>query len=124
MYTYVASNYFENFEGWFDIFDEPTSHGDFYTVGSRVFKDEMIRKSQDWDPEAVYWNNLIPEGQVIVHEHHVYNLLQMIGDLGGVKEIIVSIIGFFIMPLSTFAFQLKAFERLYFARTHSGKQIF
>ena len=44
VYTYIASNKYEAFEGWFDIFDEPTYSGNFYTVG-RSFKDEMFRKA-------------------------------------------------------------------------------
>jgi len=51
----------------------------------------------------------------------VYNVLDLLGDLGGVLEIITLIIGFFIYPVSEFSFILKAAKRLYLVRTNDDK---
>ena len=50
--------------------------------------------------------------------------MSLIGDLGGVREIFVSIIGLVMIPISSFGFQLKAIDRLYFARTSLVAEIF
>ena len=39
------------------------------------------------------------------------------GDLGGTKELIISLVAVFITPISEFAFLLSAFRNLYTART-------
>ena len=41
----------------------------------------------------------------------------MIGDLGGVFEILVLIFGFFVNPISEHSFTMKALEKLYLAKT-------
>jgi hypothetical protein len=51
------------------------------------------------------------------HQREVYNLLDLIGDLGGVLEVIIAFFGLFIYPISEFSFFLTALERLFLART-------
>ena len=59
----------------------------------------------------------------IRHTRQVYNVIDFIGDLGGVLEILVMIFGIVLYPLSEFQFNLKAINLLFMART-SDKFIF
>jgi len=43
--------------------------------------------------------------------------LGLLGDIGGVAEILIFILGFLVHPVSKFAFYLEAFKRLYKVRT-------
>ena len=52
-----------------------------------------------------------------IHERHSYGVVSLIGDLGGVLEIMVTLFGVFILPISNHSFVMKAFEKLYLVRT-------
>lgn len=47
----------------------------------------------------------------------MYNSLGVLGDLGGIIEVIMIIFGFFLFPVSEHSFYLSAGRLLYFART-------
>ena len=53
----------------------------------------------------------------VFHERKIYSLLHVIGDLGGVFELIKSVLGFFFFPIATHSFILKAIEVLYFSKS-------
>ena len=48
----------------------------------------------------------------IDNTREVYNVLDLLSDLGGVLEIISLVLGVFILPISEFSFILKAAKRL------------
>tara|TARA_B110000285_G_C14885805_1_gene496111 strand:- start:518 stop:790 length:273 start_codon:yes stop_codon:yes gene_type:complete len=50
-------------------------------------------------------------------------LFDLIGDLGGVKELIILSFGWFLFPMSEHSFIMKAAKHLFLART-SNKEIF
>lgn len=52
-----------------------------------------------------------------VHERQVYGLLDMMGDLGGVIEIIMILSQLALSGLSEHSFLLKAIEKLYLVKT-------
>lgn len=43
-----------------------------------------------------------------VHSRQVFNILDLLGDLGGILEIVLSIVGLFIVPISSFSYNMKA----------------
>ena len=47
----------------------------------------------------------------------MYNILDVIGDLGGVLEILLMAMGFLIYPISKFSFIIAASKELFVART-------
>eukprot|EP00356_Strombidium_inclinatum_P016887 CAMPEP_0170510440 /NCGR_PEP_ID=MMETSP0208-20121228/65770_1 /TAXON_ID=197538 /ORGANISM="Strombidium inclinatum, Strain S3" /LENGTH=261 /DNA_ID=CAMNT_0010793905 /DNA_START=940 /DNA_END=1725 /DNA_ORIENTATION=+ len=55
-----------------------------------------------------------------LHERHIYNLLDLLGDLGGVFEVIIGAIGFFVMPFSEISFILKGLQKLYLVKTEDS----
>ena len=72
-----------------------------------------------WDVDAVYWSSFIMSDLLIEHERKIYNIIDIIGDLGGTLEIFTSLIAIFIIPISYFGFTLKALKKLYLARTNT-----
>ena len=51
----------------------------------------------------------------------MYNILDVLGDLGGIVEIIMIIFGFLLYPVSEHSFYLRASRMLFFARTKEEK---
>ena len=40
----------------------------------------------------------------MLHERSVYTFMDLVGDLGGVQEVFISMVGLFINPISEFLF--------------------
>ena len=57
------------------------------------------------------------ESESIRHIRYIYSLLDILGDLGGVTEVIMLLFGFFLYPIAEHSFGLQALRRLYKART-------
>lgn len=56
-------------------------------------------------------------GSKIHHEREVYNVMDLLGDLGGVVEVLMIIFGFFLFPISEFSFITSVTQKLFYART-------
>jgi hypothetical protein len=52
-----------------------------------------------------------------IHSYHTYGILNFLGDLGGLKNIMFMTGSFFIAPIASFSYTLKALEKLFVART-------
>ena len=53
----------------------------------------------------------------MILERSIYGVLDLIGDIGGVLEVLVSVVGILMYPLTEYSFVLKALQKLYLART-------
>ena len=56
-------------------------------------------------------------GELIEHSRTVYNILDLLGDLGGLTEVFLLVVGYFINPIAEHNFTLKAARRLFIAKT-------
>lgn len=54
----------------------------------------------------------------VLEKRRKYALLDLLGDLGGVLEVILLAFGFFLLPLSEFSYLIEAAQSLFYARTH------
>ena len=52
-----------------------------------------------------------------LHRRRVYALFDLLGDLGGVLELIVLFFGVLVAPVSYYSFIMKAAEKLFYGRT-------
>jgi hypothetical protein len=75
------------------------------------------------EPEGVYRASYGLSVYSIEYNRAVYNVLDLMGDIGGVLEIIVLFFGIFLNPISKFSFDLTAIRYLYLVRT-SEKDLF
>lgn len=55
------------------------------------------------------------------HQRIVYNLLDLLGELGGLVYLALLVLGLLMMPLSKFSFTLKAAQMLFYGRTYDNK---
>lgn len=53
----------------------------------------------------------------VLEKRRKYGLLDLLGDMGGVLEVIVLGFGFFIFPISEFSYLIEAAQSLFYART-------
>lgn len=51
------------------------------------------------------------------NERAVYNLMNFIGDIGGVVDVILIFLGMFIYPFQEHSFKMKALKKLYLVKT-------
>ena len=63
------------------------------------------------------------DNTVIGHERFVYALMDLMGDLGGVMEVLIFIGGLILVPYSEFSFNLALIESLYKVKTDTSKWI-
>jgi hypothetical protein len=54
----------------------------------------------------------------IEHSRRKYALFDLLGDLGGVTEVIMIFFGIFLYPISEHSFVIKAAKKLFYARTN------
>lgn len=57
------------------------------------------------------------QSEAIIHERSVYGSLDLLGDLGGVTEVVMLVFGFLLFPISEHSFTLKAAKKMFKART-------
>ena len=66
---------------------------------------------------------MINDSQKIIHERYIYSILDCLGDIGGVLEVLFVTIGLLIYPISEHKFLLNAIKKLYLASS-SDKSLF
>ena len=79
------------------LIDRPYVHG--------LYQGELLRVSTYLQEEAAF------------HEREIFNLMDLIGEIGGVIEVVVLVFGVLIYPISKQSFVLKATKELFKART-------
>ena len=57
------------------------------------------------------------DSQRIEHERLIYGIFDLLGDLGGILEVLTVTITFFLSPFTEHGFFMKAMERLYVAKS-------
>lgn len=70
--------------------------GTFYQIGQILSRPMISEASPNELFNCVFW--LQPEQAV--HERTIFGILDLLGDLGGVTEVIIIIFGFFLYPIS------------------------
>jgi hypothetical protein len=53
----------------------------------------------------------------VAHSRAIYSLLDLLGDLGGVTEVMMIVFCALLLPISEHSFIVKAMKKLYIART-------
>ena len=62
--------------------------------------------------------NLYLKNESILHLREVFNLFDLVGDLGGVIEVLIIVLGVLLYPISEHSFLLSASQLLFKARTN------
>jgi len=75
---------------------ENNREGDFFQV-ERAYSHHIIKEAA---PNLVYILSVFLSEKGVHHKRVVYNFLDVIGDIGGVLEIMMITFGFFFYPIS------------------------
>jgi hypothetical protein len=59
----------------------------------------------------------------VFHRRATYDLVGLLGDMGGIQGILLSLLGVLVMPISAHSFNIKASKKLFMARS-SEKDLF
>ena len=76
-------------------------------------RNEIVEK----DPLGLFNTKFWLQAQSVIHERAVYGSLDLLGDLGGVTEVVMLVFGFILFPISEHSFTLKAAKKMFKART-------
>ena len=94
--------------------------GYFYNIGKMVPKqlikqglDEISEETKEIIFSSVTWLN----NESTKFSRQVYNIFDLLGDLGGVTEVIMITFGFFLFSVSEHSFHMTAIKKLFFVRT-------
>ena len=68
-------------------------------------------------PDHVYSNQLFLQPEQVLHQRSIYGVIDLLGDLGGVTEVIMILFGFFLYPISEHSFILKVSKKMFLGRT-------
>lgn len=68
-------------------------------------------------PHTVYFYEVYLYDEVTNHTRSVFGFLDLLGELGGVMEIIVIVFSYAMSSMSEFSFNIKAIEKLFLVRT-------
>lgn len=60
----------------------------------------------------------------MLHRRESYIIFDVLGDLGGVIEILVFIFGIFLLPISEYSFNMSAISRLYYVKSNDHPEFF
>ena len=121
--TFLRINNIYSQENWLPLFGERES--DFYDV-SKILKTETDISSYSglgFMEKVLFSTTLYIDTQAINHKRDIYNLLDLLGDLGGVTEVIMICLGIFINPVSEHSFIIKASKTIFLARS-KNKNLF
>jgi hypothetical protein len=92
----------------------PSQEGTFYDIGSKT---TINLPQQSSRPNMIGQVKIVLDSNSIEHERSRYNLLDLLGDLGGVLEVFMLVFGLIAFPISEFSFVMKAISILFLART-------
>ena len=90
-----------------------TYTGYFYDIGNQVTRN----KRRYVDPKVLYQCYVYLMNEQVKHTRAVYGLIDLLGDLGGVTEVVMIVFGFFLFPVSEHTFTIEATKKLFFAST-------
>ena len=114
---YLRENQADSYENLllFDALDEYK----FYDIDKEYAKHYPIRHNDasKFEKQSLYQTVICRDNTKILHERNVYGFLDLLGDLGGVLEIVLLAFGVFLSGISEFQFNIKSIQKLYKAKT-------
>ena len=70
---------------------------------------------------SVIQTRMYRDNAQIVHERRIYSIIDLMGDLGGVMEIVMVAAGTFLYGISEHSFYTRAIKKFYSAKTKDDK---
>jgi hypothetical protein len=83
--------------------------------------DYLSGKGQDQVKYSIYQTKLYRDNFKVNHDRMIYGLIDLLGDLGGVLEIVLLVTGFFLNNIAEHSFYTNSISKLYMANTKDTK---
>ena len=96
------------------LVDIPSYEGHFYQFGEIINRPMHPNKVKG----ELLSVNLYLKSESIFHVREVFTLFDLVGDLGGVIEVLIITLGILLYPISEHSFLLSASKLLFKARTN------
>lgn len=85
----------------------------FYQIGSLYKRNKVLGVK----PGEIYNSDTFLQAETISHYRRIYGFLDLLGDLGGVTEVLAVCFGFMLYPLAEFFFILDATKQIFMVKT-------
>ena len=109
---FVRKNKLFTYDTYFNILNDWTYNYEYYDF-SKDYKSQIPFQYKD---EVLQLNIFLDDKSTVI-KREIYNALDLLGDLGGIRDIVIVIIGIFLFPYSEFSYNLKALRKLYLVET-------
>lgn len=76
---------------------------------------------RETNPNTLYESKIWLHSEQYKLTRQVYNIFDLLGDLGGVTEVIMIFFGFILFSISEHSFIVTASQKLFFARTNDNE---
>ena len=103
---------------WFNVDGVPTYDNIYYNAGLFANRDEQW--TSDTRDILCRYNFYVSNLQK-THSRTVYGFIDLLGDLGGVLEVIMVVMGAILYPIAEHHYTLQAAKRIFMARTSDPK---
>ena len=65
----------------------------------------------------IYKQELYLIQEEVIHKRSIYDMVGLLGDMGGIQGILISLLGLLVSPIATHSFYIKASRKLFMARS-------
>jgi hypothetical protein len=113
----IMENTYETFDSILDPLKTPNQEGSFYTASGPIISNQPRMLLNPTVKDILFKVNIQALNKKVEHSREVYNLLDLIGDIGGVLDVLLLLFGLLIYPISEHSFVLKAIEKLFLAHS-------
>ena len=115
---YMRQNKAESYEHLinFEHYDEYSFY-DIAKIKKKVYP-MSYNNNNDVEKGSMFQTVLHRDNVLVLHERSIYGFIDLLGDLGGVLEIVLLVFGLFLSPISEYSFNIKAIQKLYKAKTN------
>ena len=106
----------DSINSWFDVAGYYTYSDSYYN--SARFTDRHVQWSDD-NTDLLVKINFFLSGLQKHYQRQVYGIIDLLGDLGGVLEVIMVVSGALLFPISEHHFTLQASKRMFLVRSEN-----
>ena len=110
-YQYLQMHDIEAMDNFF-LIEKPSYEGSFFTLGKNINNPIHNEAIPGFLTISIYLQQ-----ESVLHVREVFNMIDLIGELGGVIEVFIMLFGFFLFPVAQFSFVIKATKMMFLART-------
>lgn len=109
---------------WFALGYGPPSYETTFYNGDTLLSLPKNRKNGTDTENTILLTNIYLESLQETHDRAVYGVIDLLGDLGGVLEVIMVFTGIIFFPISEHHFILQATKRMFLARSSKRDDLF